>query len=68
MASKIEVYGKVNHYATQDGVIFSLVTYDPKKKDSTDSPMISEFNYNIPFEIWSKYKDKNVKITIEQVD
>lgn len=67
MASKIEVYGAIKHYAGAQGVIFYIQTYDPKKSTS-DSPVVDSYNYDIPFEAWAKFKDSNVKITIEKAE
>ena len=64
--AKLEFYGRVKHYASNGSVVFYLEQYDPKKKDKEGSDVMSYSTLEIPFEIWSKFKDSDVKITIDK--
>ncbi len=64
----MDIYCKVNHYPSANGSVeFSLSQYDPKKKDESGNP-VSFYGFSFPFEVWKKFKDSNVKITVEKAE
>jgi hypothetical protein len=60
----MEIIGKISHYASQGNVVFSFQQIDPKKDTGLND--VVAYDLNIPFEIYKKFKDRVVKITVEK--
>ena len=63
MAKKKELTGKITHYASSNGVMFS---FQPMKKSKEQNDFVHDFSSesDLAFEIWKAFKDSVVKITI----
>lgn len=61
----MEINCRVKHYPTSNGSVeFSLEKYEIKK----DQEITTSYGFSLPFEIWKKFKDGNVKITVEKAE
>ena len=59
-ASKLEMNGKIEQYIMDNSVHFTF--RKEAEKENEYNPTI-----NLPFEIWSKFKGKDIKIVVTKV-
>ena len=65
MASDINV--KCGYYATGDVTVkFYFYEIDPKKSD-TDAGYIKSYYYDMAMNLYMKFKDQPIKITVEKM-
>ena len=57
----MEIIGKIEHYPRNGEVSFEFV------KDHKEGELVP-FGFSLPFEIWKKFKNNTVKITVEKVE
>jgi len=62
----MEFIGKIDHYANGEQVIFSFRLYNEKASSEESGEVYDYTNLSIPFEIYKKFKNNKVKITIEK--
>lgn len=64
----LKIIGKVTHYPTEGEVKFGFNKYYPKekKKEGLKEGLIEEYNSNLAFEIWKKFKNSEVVITVNK--
>lgn len=63
--ANLEVEGKISHYAHDGEVRFSFIKIAPQKEN--DLPM-SVYDFDLLFEIYKKFKNSNIKITVEKME
>jgi len=60
----LKITGKVNHHVNNGDVHFGFDKYKDKKKKDEEVISIDEWNTNLSFEIWKKFKNSEVTITV----
>ncbi len=59
----LKMTGKITHYANSGDVKFEFQKYNDKKSKG-DEVVIAEYNTNLAFEIWRRFKGSDVIITV----
>lgn len=62
----MELTGEIKHSAYDGKVQFYFREVDPKKKPE-DMDYVVNYQCDIPFKIWQKFKDSKIKITVEKI-
>ena len=61
MAKPMKIKGKLSHYAHNGEVKFSFSKFSEKNNEVIDS---MEYDFDLLFEIYKKFKNSNIEITI----
>jgi len=65
----MEVVGKVTHFVGSDNNInFSFSKFDEKNSKENNEEVYTSYSYSLLFEIWKKFKNQKIKITIDKVE
>jgi len=62
----MKIEGKINHHSSNNGIVFIFSQIDEKNSKKEEVDVYTYMDFDIPFEIWKRFKDNKVKITIEK--
>jgi hypothetical protein len=64
----LEFIGYIKHYPVNGSINFYFQRVDPKASEKNGVDVIQDFDLDLDFEIWQKYKDKKIKITVDTTE